>query len=302
MDLEDWFLSLLLLNEDFESVLCILQATGKPVWAKVFTRPVKKWRSNLVINNMLWDHLVHIDFDSRLHYLISLMHLAINENTTLFRYLFEQVLESNSSTEAENCRLVLCVVMYGVLTCFQPPTAKLHIKYLTRIVKGSILRPFALMLSMGRCWDTIKKHFGIIEKLWNNQTEMLEREFKNLCRKIHIKICNICYLKSLNNECNKFLQLCSSPAFPLQTPKRKRKSCPSCLRFIFAANVTNLAPRSCHCATMHVCFFLIARRRHTHNLVTKRTHYHFPRSTTQLPSLRFDASNQEPKPGHSTPT
>ena len=98
-----------------KNVLDIRQTTRKLVWAKVFSCPVKKWRLNLVINNMLWDHLVYTYFDSRFHHVISLMHLGVNENTTLFCHFFEQVLVSNSSFEAriistENYKVVLCVV------------------------------------------------------------------------------------------------------------------------------------------------------------------------------------------------
>ena len=42
----------------------------------------------------------YIHFDSRFHRLISLMHLGVNVNNTVFCHFFEQVLESNSSIEA----------------------------------------------------------------------------------------------------------------------------------------------------------------------------------------------------------
>ena len=59
MYLEGWFLLLLLLNEDFNNVLCIRQPTRKPVWAKTFTSCVKKWCWNLVIKHATRLPLIH---------------------------------------------------------------------------------------------------------------------------------------------------------------------------------------------------------------------------------------------------
>ena len=48
MYLDGRFLTLLMLNEDFKSILCIRQAFRKSVCAKVYTRYIEKWSSNFV--------------------------------------------------------------------------------------------------------------------------------------------------------------------------------------------------------------------------------------------------------------
>ena len=75
------------------------------------------------------NHLVYIHFDSRFHHLISLMHFGMNFD----------VFSSKYSNLILALRLKIAVVLFDVLTWYQPPTGQTPLKKLASVVKGPII-------------------------------------------------------------------------------------------------------------------------------------------------------------------